>query len=96
MLRSLSLFAVTLILLAPTLVAAEPIPDYALNKDYENCLGDQPNDHERQAYCHCVREGMRGWDLDTYGDIAMQQIKTGKAPAQIEMLAKGCVDKVLK
>lgn len=91
-------FIVLLLTIAalPSAVRAEPIPDYALDKDYENCLGDQPNDHERKAYCACVRDGMRSWDLESYGGMAMEQIKTGKPSAQIETLAKGCIEKVLK
>ena len=80
-------------------VRAEPIPDYVLDRDYVSCMGGEHQDQERAAYCSCVRDGMRGWDLETYASIAMEQSKAASAqqvPQKIGDIAKACINKVLK
>lgn len=90
-----------LLLVATASAHAEAIPQYALDKDYETCMGgsNPQQDPERAAYCNCVRDGMKSWDLDTYGAIASEQAKAANAqqiPQKIAELAKGCIAKVLK
>jgi len=80
---------------------AEAIPQYALDKDYETCMGgsNQHQDPDRASYCTCVRDGMKSWDLDTYGALASQQAKAANAqqiPQKIADLAKECIAKVLR
>lgn len=77
---------------------AEAIPAEVLDKDYKSCLGGENPEADRVAYCACVRDGMRGWDLDTYGNIAMEQSKAHNAQQvapQIDQLARTCIEKVL-
>ena len=85
---------------APVTVRAEAVPAEALDKDYEACLGGEAaaQDPQRAEYCGCVRDGMRGWDTDTYAAVAQQaQTATAAAPPQaLADLAKGCIAKVLK
>jgi len=94
------LFAIISLALTST-VRAEPIPDYVLDKDYSSCMGgtDAAADAARDAYCNCVRDGMRSWDLESYANIALEQSKSANpqaAPPKIEELAKECIAKVLK
>ena len=78
--------------------ARAAIPDYALDRDYKNCVGDD-NDPQRAAYCNCVRDGMRGWSENDYAQIASEQAANantpGAIPSQIADLAKACIEKVL-
>ena len=53
-------------------------------------------DSQRAQYCSCVRNGMRGWDEQTYEQIIAEQAKSQQTPAQLDALAKSCIDKVLK
>lgn len=79
---------------------AEPIPQYVLDHDYVSCMGGATpqKDPERAEYCACVRDGMKSWDLDTYGNVAMAQQKASNAqqvPEKIEELAQSCIQKIL-
>jgi hypothetical protein len=76
---------------------AGPIPEYMLQKDYENCLGGQTpqQDPERAQYCSCIRNGMRGWSEETYAALLIEQARTQTLPPQIEALGKACVEKVM-
>jgi hypothetical protein len=102
--KQLAFLAFVALLMIPSLstsARAEPIPDYALDKDFQNCMGNESpqKDPERAQYCNCVRDGMRNWDLDTYGAVASEQAKASNAqqvPQKIEDLAKACIAKVLK
>jgi len=85
------------ILLAPK--AHSEIPDYVLDRDYQNCVNNDPDPH-RAIYCACIREGMRGWDQETYMEVATQEAATsgsqGPLPGRIEDLAKQCMAKALQ
>lgn len=90
-----------LLLLHSSSARAEAIPEYALDKDYQNCMGGDTaeKEPERAQYCNCIRDSMRSWDLDTYGAVAMEQSKSSnaqKTPQKIEDLARACIAKVLK
>lgn len=80
---------------------AEPIPEYALQKDFQNCMGeDTPQTNQARAgYCNCVINKMRSWDLDTYGEVATEQAKnptnTDKVSEKIGELAKECLAQAL-
>jgi hypothetical protein len=93
------LFAIALIALAQP-VRAE-LPDYVLDRDYQNCLGVGEVDPQRAEYCTCVRNAMRSWDIDTYGNVATQATTTAnlgasaQPPAQLSDIAKACIAKVL-
>ena len=98
--------ALILILIGFTFVAsvarAEPIPEYALQKDYQNCMGeDTPQTNPEHAnYCGCVINKMRSWDLETYGEVATEQAKdptnTAKISQKIGDLAKECIAQAFK
>ncbi len=94
-------YVLILLLLTCASAQAEPIPEYALDKDYQNCMGGESaqKDPERSAYCNCIRDSMRGWSLDEYGALATQESKAANAqqtPQKLEDLAKTCIAKVLK
>lgn len=98
---TLPLALLALVLAAPAVAHAEPVPEAMLDKDYASCMGgeDAPKDPQRSAYCNCVRDGLRGWDLDAYKATAMQESKdagTQQVPPQLGELAKACIAKVLK
>ncbi len=98
MLRIACLF---LLLIFTASAHAEPIPEFALDKDFENCMGGETaqKNPQRAAYCNCVKNEMRNWDLETYGALATEQSKAGNAqqiPKKIDDLAQGCIAKVLK
>lgn len=95
------LFLLLLPCLASSSARAEAIPQYVLDQDYLNCMGGNVKtpDPERAHYCRCVMDGMRGWDLDTYGAVASEQQKASNAqqvPQKIAELAKACIAKILK
>jgi hypothetical protein len=77
---------------------AEPIPEYALAKDYENCMGGltPQQDVQRAQYCSCMRNGMRRWDANTYAEMLIEQARTQEISPAIDELAKECVAKVLR
>lgn len=82
-------------------VQAEPVPGHVLDRDYLSCMGGQNSkqDPVRSTYCNCVRDGMRGWSLEEYGEIAQQQQKAYSAeqvPAKIKDIAEACVKKMTK
>ena len=93
-LRSCAVFG--LALLASGVALAEPIPEYALQKDYENCLGGIPpqQDPQRAQYCACMRSGMRGWSADAYAQMLIDQSKTQTIAPEVDALARTCVEKV--
>ena len=73
------------------------IPETMLDKDYQACLSND-TDPNRAAYCACIHDAMRGWDMDSYDETATEAAKAGVAgsvPAKIEELAKECIAKVL-
>lgn len=96
------IFLSLILTLAAATAHAEAIPEYALEKDFQNCMGGESpqKDPQRAEYCNCVRDGMRSWSLDEYGAIATQESKNGgsaqNAPAKLTDLAKACISKVLK
>jgi len=71
------------------------LPDYVLERDYRNCLsGDR--DPRRAIYCGCIRDGMKGWDEETYVRVVMQIAQaSGKAnaptPSELQGLARQCL-----
>jgi hypothetical protein len=81
-------------------VSASPVPEYALDKDFQNCMGGETvlQSPQRAQYCNCMRQGMKNWDLDTYGNVALEQSKARDAqqvPAQIAEMARGCLANAL-
>jgi hypothetical protein len=88
----------TLLLCGPAF--ADELPDYVLNKDYENCMAGDNANPQRAAYCNCVRDGMRGWAIGAYMEAATQAAanagnQNAKAPGKIEELANQCIAKVM-
>jgi len=81
---------------------AESVPTYALDKDYENCMGSESeqSNPERARFCDCARNKMKEWDLDTYGAAASEAAKDPKNTAavsqQIGDIAKACLAQVFK
>ncbi len=79
-------------------VRAEPIPETVLDHDYASCMGEvtAQQDPRRGAYCACVRDRMRRWDLDTYGNIAMEQLRSGNSqpPQKVRELAQECMAQI--
>jgi hypothetical protein len=63
--------------LAPSLVAAEPVPEEYLTADYELCIEQSSQApytlEQRQAYCDCTRDEFAKLDFDEYlqmtGDV---------------------------
>ncbi len=95
MMRRLGLFCVLMMIAAP---AYAELPEEALNKDYQACMGGD-NDPERAEYCGCIRDQMRGWDLATYQALATQEAGAASGapiPEKISDLAKTCMAKVLR
>ena len=84
-------------LLIPLAASADPVPEYVLQKDYENCMAGETaqQDVQRAQYCSCVRNGMRNWDESTYAGLLVEQARTQQLPAPIEELAKACIQKVI-
>jgi hypothetical protein len=94
-------YALLFLVLTCAAAQAEPVPEYALDKDFMSCMGGSTvqQDPQRGQYCNCVRDSMRGWDLDTYGAIATQESKSTNAqqvPAKIQEIAQACISKILK
>ncbi len=86
-------------LLASGTAQAEPVPTYVLDKEFTNCMGgeDPQQSADRAAYCTCIRNKMAGWDVDTYGAAATEQMQSGGKPtASLSDMAKECVAQVLK
>jgi hypothetical protein len=86
-------------LMVGTAHAQEALPQGALDKDYQNCMGgeNEHSDPQRAQYCHCVMDEVKKWDTQTYGSVATEQSKSPQAPAaQLENIAKACIDKILK
>jgi len=82
-------------------VRAAPVPQEALDKDFTACMGgeDPDKDTQRRDYCLCVRDQMKNWTLDEYGEVAAAGAQTQdakQAPAQLKTIAKTCIDQVLK
>ncbi len=73
--------------------AQAELPDYVLDKDYQSCIADG-KDANRDAYCACVRQGMRGWSEQDYMDVA-QAAKAGLVSDRLGVLAKQCMAKTL-
>jgi hypothetical protein len=88
-----------LVLLLAAAPAYAQIPEELLTKDYQNCSGDG-TDSQRNAYCACVRDGMRNWDLQTYIQTATEAAAAASSgaasqmPGQLETLAKACIAKI--
>lgn len=83
------------------LAHAEPVPETALDHDFTACMGGMSpqQDYQRAAYCNCIRDRMQGWDLDTYGNVAMEQSQAGttkQVSQKIQDVAQECIAKVLK
>lgn len=79
---------------------AASIPAEVLDKDYASCMaGEDPQKSpERNHYCLCVRDSMKGWSLEAYGKLAEQESKAHDAahmPAQLQQIAKACIAKVM-
>ncbi|MDX2027352.1 MAG: hypothetical protein SFW62_01800 [Alphaproteobacteria bacterium] len=95
--KNILIASVILIACMGTLTAqAEPIPSTVLDRDFMSCMGgkDPKQDAVRNTYCSCIRDGMRGWTLEGYAEIAQQQQKAYSAdqvPAAIKEIAEGCV-----
>jgi len=76
---------------------ASDIPQFALDKFYENCLGGEGSDQARVAYCHCMRDAMNGWSDNDFSTMLEEQMKNpSQPPAKLDAQAKICVQKVLK
>jgi hypothetical protein len=90
------------LLLSCATAQAEPVPEYALDKDFQNCMGGEApqKDPQRAEYCNCIRDSMKGWSLDEYGAVATEESKAGgstqNVPQKIAELAKSCIAKVMK
>ncbi len=73
--------------------------DEMLQKTYQSCIGND-TDPNREAYCACVRDGMRHWSMDDFGEVAGQMAASPDAtktpPDKIAALAKECISKVLR
>ncbi len=56
---------------------ADPVPEYALDKDFTSCMGgeDPAKDPPRRDYCNCIRDSMKGWTMEEYGQMAMEEIQ---------------------
>jgi hypothetical protein len=71
-------------------------------KEYASCMGGAADqqDTQRASYCHCVVDGMRGWDSATLSSALDEQTKSGStsqlSSAKIEALAQSCISKTLK
>ena len=76
---------------------AELMPDEALQKDYDNCMGGKTAEEEPEhaQYCDCVRDGMRKWSVDDYGAVATEAKTSQATPDKIADLAKGCISQIL-
>jgi hypothetical protein len=72
---------------------AEQMPDNLLQKDYDNCMGGE-KDPQREQYCECVRNGMRSWTVDEYGNVATEAKNSSATPAAVEALAKSCLAQI--
>ena len=102
MLRPFVAFFFVFLLGSNSALHAEAVPDYALQKDYDNCMGEDTaqTSAERASYCGCVRTKMQSWDLDTYGEVATEQSKdptnTAKVSQKIGELAKECLAQAFK
>jgi hypothetical protein len=94
------IFLGSLLLLGMAVPARADLPDIVLDRDYQNCIGDDAADKDRAAYCKCVRDGMSHWDPQTYLDAAQQAADASGAgaqpPGKIEELAKQCIAQVLR
>jgi hypothetical protein len=90
-----------LLLVVSAMPARAELPDFVLDRDYKNCMGND-NNPKHAAYCACVRDGMKDWSEDTYAEMAMQTIsalsgsKAQKAPAKLEDLAHKCISQTLE
>jgi len=87
-------------LLSVTTALAEPIPDYVLDKDFISCMGGEnpEQDPQRREYCLCVRDSMKSWTLEEYGQTAEEETKAHTAaqePGRLQDIAKACIAKVL-
>lgn len=100
--RTLAMVVVFLAPSVPGVVHATPIPEYVLNKDYENCLGgeSEKSDPQRARFCECSRSKMRQWDLDTYGatatEAANNPLNTKDISQKIDEIASACLADSLK
>lgn len=93
----LYLTAALLFLSFPAYAQSEMMRDEDLQKDFDNCMGgekaaDQP---ERAHFCTCVRDGMKYWTVDDYGNQAMEAKETQKAPEKLAELSKRCLSESL-
>jgi hypothetical protein len=87
-------------LLPVSAVLADPIPPYMLDKDFTSCMGGEnpQQDTQRRDYCLCVRDSMKDWTLEEYGQTAMEESKAHSAaqePAKLQALAQACIAKVM-
>ena len=78
---------------------AEPVPAYMLNKDFESCMGGESaqQDPERNQECNCLRDTMKGWTLDEYEGLLLEEAKTrftGEQSPKLQEVVKACVAKV--
>ena len=100
--RSYLFLLVILILATARPCYAEAVPDYALDKDYENCMGGETAaaNPERNKFCGCARDEMRQWSLDQYGAAASEQAKnsndTSKVIDVVGEIAKVCMKRAFQ
>lgn len=93
--------AASLLVLALASPVRAELPDYLLDKDYQNCVGADTSDRQRIAYCECVRSGMQDWDMTTYVQAATQMAAAAASnpnaqpTGMIQTLAQGCLAKVM-
>lgn len=87
------------LLLAALPAYADPIPDFMLEKDYAACMGGEnpAQDPTRNNYCLCIKNSMKNWDLNAYENLLMQQANDPQQiPAQLQQLAKACIEITLR
>ncbi|MBV8060878.1 MAG: hypothetical protein JO126_01095 [Alphaproteobacteria bacterium] len=89
-----------LMLVAASTAHAEPIPADVLKHDYDNCMGgaNAAPDPDRAKFCACIKEQMSRWDLETYTNIALEQMKSGDTmhpPPKVQEVANYCIGKVI-
>lgn len=75
------------------------VPDQYVDKEYESCAGNG-QDPKRNAYCACVRDDIRKWDMAEYDamleEMATSMLGGGAPPEKMNNLAKSCTSKVMR
>jgi len=84
-------------------IVAQPVPEIALQKDYQECMGGATAQQNglRDQYCHCVHDQLKKMNLDTYTQMATQAQKVQQSggdpndlPHQIQQIAHYCMQQV--